>query len=152
MAVEYCLEVFGAGASFGPGTKTGELWSARNIGWSAYDRRPGKAFATLSQLDPLLPLLSPLLSHVKLWRIAPSGNVNVFSGGFVDYDSTGQDVIVEFFDYLALLSVSRAGFKTMYPSKLLGTEIVTPEWTRSGLNTELDKYTVWPQGESRQAA
>ena len=30
--------------------------------------------------------------------------------------------------------------------------IVTPEWTRSGLNAELDKYTVWPQGESRQAA
>ncbi|MDF2465467.1 MAG: thiamine pyrophosphate TPP-binding protein [Ramlibacter sp.] len=30
--------------------------------------------------------------------------------------------------------------------------IVTPEWTRSGLNAELDKYTVWPQEESRQAA
>lgn len=30
--------------------------------------------------------------------------------------------------------------------------IVTPEWTRSGLNAELDKYTVWPQGESRMAA
>ena len=30
--------------------------------------------------------------------------------------------------------------------------IVTPEWTRSGLNAELDKYTVWPQEERRQAA
>jgi 2-oxoglutarate ferredoxin oxidoreductase subunit beta len=30
--------------------------------------------------------------------------------------------------------------------------LVTPEWTRSGLNTELDKYTVWPQNESRPAA
>jgi 2-oxoglutarate ferredoxin oxidoreductase subunit beta len=30
--------------------------------------------------------------------------------------------------------------------------IVTPEWTRTGLNAELDKYTVWPGSESRQAA
>jgi 2-oxoglutarate ferredoxin oxidoreductase subunit beta len=30
--------------------------------------------------------------------------------------------------------------------------LVTPEWTRSGLNAELDKYTVWPQEASRKAA
>ena len=30
--------------------------------------------------------------------------------------------------------------------------IVTPEWTRSGLNAELDKYTVWPQEAARKAA
>lgn len=30
--------------------------------------------------------------------------------------------------------------------------IVTPEWTRAGLNHELDKYTVWPSNETRQAA
>ena len=31
--------------------------------------------------------------------------------------------------------------------------LVTPEWTRSGLNAELDKYTVWPQEEAvRKAA
>ena len=129
MAVDYCIEVLAAGASFGPGERLGELWGARNVGWAAYDRRPGKAFATLSQLDPVLPLLSPLLSHVKIWRVAPSGNVNVFSGGFIDYDSTGEDAVVEFYDYAALLSVSRSGFKTLYPTKLLGTEIVTPEWT-----------------------
>ena len=30
--------------------------------------------------------------------------------------------------------------------------IVTPEWTRSGLDAELDKYTVWPQEAARKAA
>jgi 2-oxoglutarate/2-oxoacid ferredoxin oxidoreductase subunit beta len=30
--------------------------------------------------------------------------------------------------------------------------LVTPEWTRSGLNAELDKYTVWPEEAARKAA
>lgn len=129
MAVEYCLELYNSDASFGPNVKLGELWGARNCGWATYDRRPGKAFATLSQLDPLLPSLTPLTTHVKIWRIAPSGSVNVFSGAFIDSDETGDDVVLEFYDYLALLSVSRAGFKTFYQSKKIGTEIVSPEWT-----------------------
>ena len=128
MSVEYVIEVFASDGSFGPGTKIGELWGARNLGWAAYDRRPGKAFATLSQLDPLLSLMTALTTHVKVWRIAPSGNVNVFSGAFIDYDAAGDDVILEFYDYLALLSTSRSGFKTMYPTKAVGTEIVSPEW------------------------
>lgn len=129
MGVEYAIEVFDSGSSFGPGTKVAELWDARNLGWSRYDRIPGKAFCTLAQQSPTLPLLSPLLSHVKIWRVAPSGDVNVFSGGFIDYDSTGDDVVLEFFDYLALLSISRSGFKTLYPKMALGSEIVSPEWT-----------------------
>lgn len=128
MGVEYVIELFSPDASFGPGTKVGELWGARNCGWSAYDRRPGKGFATVSQRDPLLPLLDPLLTHVKVWRITPTNSVNVFSGKYIDHDSSAEDVVLEFYDYLAELSVSRAGFKTMYPSKMIGTEVVSPEW------------------------
>jgi hypothetical protein len=128
MAVEYCVEVMASDASFGPGTKIGELWGARNLGWSAYDRRPAKGFATLSQLDAMLPQMVPLTTHVKIWRIAPSGNKNVFSGAFIDYRSAGDDVILEFFDYKALLSISRSGFRTMYLSKKIGTEVISPEW------------------------
>jgi hypothetical protein len=128
MTVEYAIEVFDSGSGFGPGAKVAELWGARNVGWAAYDRRPGKAFATLSQTDPLLPKLSPLLSHVKVWRITPSGDTIVFSGGFVDYDSAGDDVVLEFYDYLALLSLSRSGFRTMYQSKKIGTEVISAEW------------------------
>ncbi|HWP11079.1 MAG TPA: thiamine pyrophosphate-dependent enzyme [Ramlibacter sp.] len=39
-----------------------------------------------------------------------------------------------------------------YEDLRLSKRIVTPEWTRQGLNTELDKYTVWPQAESSNAA
>jgi 2-oxoglutarate/2-oxoacid ferredoxin oxidoreductase subunit beta len=31
-------------------------------------------------------------------------------------------------------------------------KLVTPELTRAGLNAELDKYTVWPEGASPQPA
>ena len=39
-----------------------------------------------------------------------------------------------------------------YEDLRLSKRIVTPEWTRQGLNAELDKYTVWPQTESSNAA
>ena len=39
-----------------------------------------------------------------------------------------------------------------YEDLRLPNRIVTPEWTREGLNTELDKYTVWPQEESSNVA
>ncbi len=128
MAIDYVLELYDSGATFGPNNKLAELWGARNVGWAAYDRRAGKAFATVSQTDPLLSLLTELTTHVKIWRVAPAGNTNLFSGAFIDSDETGDDIVLEFFDYKALLAISRAGFKTLYPTKKLGTEIVSPEW------------------------
>jgi hypothetical protein len=129
MAVEYCIELYdGAGSGRGPGSKIAEVWDARNVGWGRYDRLPGKAFCTLYQDSPLLGLLDPLVSHVKITRVG-STNVEVYAGQFIDYNSTGDDVVCEFFDYVALLGISRSGFRTMYPSKLLGTEIVSPEIT-----------------------
>lgn len=128
MTVDYVVELFGRDASFGPGTKLAEIWDARNVGWSAYDRIPGKAFLTLRQISNTLPLFVPLETHVKIWRIATAEKL-VYSGEYIDYNSTGDDVILNCFDYKALLAVSRAGFKTLYPTKLIGTEVITPEWT-----------------------
>ena len=132
---EYVIELFDSGASFGPGSRIGELWSARNLGWSAYDRIPGKAFATLAQSDVSLAWLSPLKTHVKIWRLTPtSGPVLVYAGGFIDYDSTGDDVVLTFYDYLALLSVSRSGYQKMYPNMALG-DIALSEWNMAKLAT-----------------
>lgn len=128
-AVEYVIELFAPSATFGPGTKVAELWDARNLGWSRYDRLPGKSFFTLSQTSAHLAAITPLLTHLKIWRISASATRNVYSGVIVEPDSTGDDVVWSAFDYIALLSLSRAGFKTLYPTKLLGTEIVSPEWT-----------------------
>jgi hypothetical protein len=127
-AVEYVVELFASDAQFGPGAKLAEVWDARNVGWSTYDRLPAKGFLTLSQTSSTLPLFVPLVTHVKIWRISPLFERCVFAGAFVDYNSTGDDVVVDLFDYVALLALSRTGFKTLYPAKKLGTQVVTPEW------------------------
>lgn len=125
--VEYCIELFdGSGAGRGPGSKVAELWDARNLGWSRYDRLPGKAFATLYQTSALLSLLDPLVTHVRITRVG-AANVEVYNGQFIDYASQGDDVVLTFYDYLALFGISRCGYRTMYPTKLLGSEIVAAE-------------------------
>ena len=124
----YAVELFDSGATFGPNVRLGELWDVRNLGWSSYDRIPGKAFFTLSQRSALLPLLVPLTTHIRIWRLTPTLTTLVFAGAVVDSDSNGDDVVFDCFDYLALLSVSRTGYRTLYPLKALGSEIVSPEW------------------------
>lgn len=127
--IEYAIELLNSGATFGPNTKLGEIWDARNLGWSRYDRMPGKAFFTLGQGSAALANIVELTTHVRIWRITPTLTTLVYTGVAVDTDRTGDDVLVSCFDYLSLLSISRTGYKTLYPTKKLGTEIVSPEWT-----------------------
>ena len=127
-SVTYVVEILDSGATFGPGTKLGELWDLRNLGWSAYDRIPGKAFFTLSQRSDMLSLITPLTTHIRIWRLTPNLTTLVYVGAIIDYDSTGDDVVFSAFDYKALLSISRTGYRTLYPTKAIGSEIVSPEW------------------------
>jgi hypothetical protein len=127
-APEYVIELYDSNVSFGPNNKIAEVWDTRNIGWSRYDRLAGKAFFTLAQTSPNLALLEELTTHVAIWRITPTGDTLAYRGAVIDRNTTGDDVVVDCFDYVSLLSISRAGFKTLYPSKKLGTEIVSPEW------------------------
>lgn len=129
MSVEYCIELLDSSASWGPNTKLAEIWDARNLGWSRYDRLTGRAFFTLSQSSPHLSLLDKLKTHVRITRVATSGNTEVFNGLVVDPDTTGDDVVLSAVDYLGLLGVSRCGYKIMYQKSALGTGIVSPEWT-----------------------
>jgi hypothetical protein len=125
---EYVIELFDSSATFGPNNKLGELWDMRNLGWSRYDRMPGRGFFTLYQDSPHLASIIPLITHVRVTRVAPSGNVEVFNGIVSDYNSTGDDVVFDIYDYVSLLSLSRSGYRTLYPTKLVGSEIVSPEW------------------------
>jgi len=126
MSVEYVVELFDSDASWGPNVKQGEVWDARNLGWSRYDRLAGKAFLTLPQTSPYLNVLQGLKTHAKFTRVATS--TEVFNGLLVDFDSTGDDVVCSFLDYTGLLGGSRCGYKTMYATVALGTGIVSPEW------------------------
>jgi hypothetical protein len=127
-SVDYVVELLDSDANWGPGTKLVELGGARNLGWSRYDRIASKGFLTLSQNDPDTQYLIPLRTHVRMTRCIPSGNTTVYEGIYVNPSTTGDDAVLAFSDYLGLLAVSRCGYRTMYPTKLLGTEIVAPEW------------------------
>lgn len=126
--IEYVVEILDSTASFGPGSKLGELWDLRNLGWSAYDRIPGKAFFTLSQKSDMLSFINPLVTHIRIWRLTPNLTTLVYVGAIIDYDAAGDDVVFSAFDYKALLSISRSGYRTLYPVKAIGSEIVSPEW------------------------
>lgn len=125
--VEYVIETYESNGTFGPGSKTGEIFDFRNVGWSRYDRLPGKAFATLYQTSPHLSKFSPLTTHIKITRIDSAGETQVYAGQFIDYDSAGDDTVLSFFDYISLFAVSRTGYRTLYPKKLLGSEIARVE-------------------------
>lgn len=139
--VEYAIEIHAADATHGPSSSVLlEVPDAMNLGYSRYDRLPGKAFFTLPQSSPFVDLFGAVklgtisssvgaTFHVSLWRITTAGATRVFRGIIMDNDDTGDDVIFDCYDYKALLSLSRSGFKTLYPTKLLGSEIVTPEIT-----------------------
>jgi len=126
--IEYAIEILTSGATFGPSVSLGEIWDARNLGWSRYDRMPGKAFFTISQGSPFASLITPLTTHVRFYRITPTLTTLVYTGIIVDTDNAGDDIVVTCFDYGALLSISRTGYKVLYPTKMIGTEIVSPEW------------------------
>jgi hypothetical protein len=138
--IEYAILVYASGSTFGPsGECIAEIHDAVNLGWSRYDRLPGKAFFTLPQTSPLISTVNivtdpnliadgPSTYHVEFWRITTAGAARVFRGILMDTDDTGDDVVYSAYDYLSLLSLSRSAFKGLYPNKLLGTEIVAPEW------------------------
>ncbi len=127
--VEYAVELYDSGATWGPNVKLAELYDARNLGWSRYDRLAGKAFLTLPQTSQVLygSVLQGLKTHVRITRVA-AANTEVFSGLLVDFDSTGDDAVLSFLDYTGLLGGSRCGYKTPYATVPIGTGIVSPEW------------------------
>jgi len=127
-AYEYVIELFDSSTTFGPNVKLAEFWDVRNLGWSRYDRLPGRGFFTLYQTSPHLASIIPIITHVRITRVSSAGDVEVFNGIVSDYNSTGDDVLYDIYDYGSLLSLSRSGYRTMYPTKLIGSEIVSPEW------------------------
>jgi len=117
-------------STFGPSTLDGVIVTAAKVGWSWYSRYPASAFFTLRQDDAQNLRLLPLRHHIRITYIndATGYSVEVFNGRLNDPDSSVDDVIWSVFNYQAELSLSRTAYRSLYPNKLVGTEIVTPEW------------------------
>lgn len=118
------------GTTFGPLARKGIVHDAMNVGWSWYSRFPASAFFTVRQNSIHNSQLTPALDHIRIYYINRQYGLSklVFSGRLSDPDSSGEDVVWTAWNYLAELSLSRSGYRTMYPQKKLD-EIVTSEWT-----------------------
>lgn len=118
-------------STFGALVSDGFVWDAVKVGWSWYSRYPAKAFFTLRQGSLNNARLVPLKTHIRIWyvnEVTGYGPVLVFAGRLGEPDSTGSDVVWEAWGYLADLSLSRSGYRVLYPTKMIGTEIAAVEW------------------------
>ena len=116
--------------TFGPSTLAGVIADAVKVGWSWYSRYPANAFFTLRQDSIHNARLLPLRTHIKIHYYNPATGYRavVFSGRLGEPDESGEDVVWTVWNYLAELSLSRTGYRVMYPNKLIGTEIAAVEW------------------------
>lgn len=117
-------------STFGPSTLDGVIHDASAVGWSWYSRYPSNCFFTLPQTSIHNARLNPLLTHVKVTYVNDATGYSkvVFAGRLSEPDESGEDVIWTAWSYLAELSLSRTGYRTLYQDKLLGTEIAGVEW------------------------
>lgn len=125
------------GTTFGPSTLDGVIHDAVKVGWSWYSRYPANAFFTLRQDSIHNSRLVPLLTHIRINYVNPGTGhrVVVFTGRLTEPDQSGEDVVYSAWNYLAELSLSRTGYRTMYPNKRIGTEIAAVEWAAAKAQT-----------------
>ena len=136
------VEVLDDGSQHGPGTIAGIVGDAAKIGWSWYSRFPGNAFWTVRQGSPSNDIITPGLSHARIWYVDEVLGLTklVFSGRIGEPDQSGDDVVWTAWSYLAELAISVTGYEVYYKSKKIGTEIVSPEWSRDEASGKFRGY------------
>ncbi len=121
--------VYSPDANGGPGLPKLELTpDMLNAVWQQGLNFPGQAAIALPRFHPKLDQIDFMVDHLKLFREDSRATKIVFAGKCVKPVESAVDSLVYAWDYNAFLQLSITGFRTMYPNKLLGTEIVTPEW------------------------
>lgn len=118
-------------ATFGRDTLDGVIGDALSVGWSWYSRYPANCYFTLRQNSVHNSRILPLRTHIQITYVndATGYSAVVFTGRLNEPDESGEDVVWTAWNYLAELSLSRTGYRTLYQNKLLGTQIASPEWT-----------------------
>jgi len=127
--IQYHAIIFTQDANGGPGVPKMELDpDMLNVTWQASLNFPGQAAFTMTRFDPKLALFEYMKDHIKVYRTSAAGTVCVFSGKVIKPSKGPRDTIVFCWDYVSFLQRSRTGYKVLYPNKLIGTEIMQPEW------------------------
>jgi hypothetical protein len=127
--IQYHAIIFTQDANGGPGTPKMELDADMlNVTWQASLNFPGQAAFTLSRFNPKLADLLYMQDHIKIYRETKAGTTTVFAGKVIKPSKGPRDSIVYCWDYASFLQRSRTGYKTLYPNKKIGTEIMRPEW------------------------
>jgi len=127
--IQYHAIIFSQDANGGPGDPKMELDADMlNVTWQASLNFPGQAAFTLSRFNPKLANLLYMQDHIKIYRETAGTTTCVFAGKVVKPSKGPRDSVVYCWDYISFLQRSRTGYKTLYPSKKIGTEIMRPEW------------------------
>lgn len=127
--VQYHIVIYSPDANGGPGLPKMELDAdALNLVWQQGLNFPGQMAFSLTRWNPKIADLAWMIDHVKVFRETPAGTRCVFAGKIIKPSYTGRDLVVTCWDYISFLQRSRTGFRVLYPTKTIGTEIVAPEW------------------------
>lgn len=128
--IQYQVIVYAPDANGGPGLAKMELTpDVLNLTWQQALNGAGQAAWSMVRFNPKLSSIDYMKDHVKIIRRCKHADRVMFAGKIVRADEGSRDIILYAWDYVAFLQRSRTGYKTLYPNKKIGTEIVSPEWT-----------------------
>jgi len=128
-AIQYHAVVFDADATGGPGVAKMELDADMlNLVWQQGLNFPGQAAFSLTRWNPKIASIQWMIDHIKIYRETAAGTKVVFAGKIIKPSYTARDLLVTCWDYASFLQRSRTGFRILYPNKLIGSEVVGPEW------------------------
>jgi hypothetical protein len=99
-----------------------------NLVWQQRQNEAGQAAFALARHNKKLDQINWMVDHIKIFRESSAGTAIVFAGKLIKPIWSSIDVLVYCWDYMAFLQLSRTGYKTAYANKLVGTEIIAPEW------------------------
>lgn len=121
------IELYGMGASRGPGTLKAIIDDAANVGVSEHANDAGEMFFTIPYNHPAAAQVDPLETHYRVLRLNASETYTTVGVGLIeDFEADKDEIVVYGVDYRGLLTTTMTGFNTSYTNAALGT-IVTAQ-------------------------
>ena len=129
-SVQYHAFAYNPDSNGGPGTIKLELDPhILNLVWSQTQNLAGQAAFALARRNPVLDQIEWMVDHIKIFRETAAGTSTVFAGKLVQPVLSAFDCFAYCLDYAGFLQLSLTGYRTAYPNKKIGSEIIAPEWS-----------------------